>query len=203
MLIQCDICRYVYMGVDGLSSGGRCEVALIAYGEHMRWDDLFADLQAQFDAAVSDQVPFEVTELAEAEIAGTTLADRWRARQGAALQVRLRDGSDREGVVTDATPEWVVLARGRRRILIPRQAVVLAQPLGPSAPESTTVERALGLGHVLRALAQERMEVVVHTVAGAYRGRLARVGGDHCDLAGDGGMVTISWQHLVSVESGT
>ena len=65
----------------------------IPYGEQMRWDDLFADLAAQFDAAAGDQMPIEVAELAEAEIAGTVLADRWRARRGAALQIRLRDGS--------------------------------------------------------------------------------------------------------------
>lgn len=175
----------------------------VGYGEPMRWDDLFADLQAQFEAAEGAQIPIEVAELAEAEIAGTRLADRWRARLGESLQIRLSDGSDREGEVADAAQEWVLLARGGRRMLIPATAVVLVRTLGPSAPEPTAVQRALGLGHVLRALAQERLEVVVHTTAGTYRGRLARVGRDHCDLAGSGGVVTISWAGLVSVESGS
>ena len=173
------------------------------YGEQMRWDDLFADLQAQFDAAADEHVPMQVAELAEAEIATTMLPDRWRARRGERLQVRLRDGSDRDGVVSDAAQDWLVLAGEARRSLIPRTAVVLARPLGPSAPGPTRVERALGLGHVLRALAQERLEVVVHTIAGTYRGRLARVGGDHCDLVDARGVVTIAWSGLLSVDSGT
>lgn len=195
-------CRYVYTG-GGRLSRGTVSRSVDRYGVQMRWDDLFADLQAQFDAAAAQDVTLEVAELAEAEIAGTTIADRWRARRGQTLQMRLRDGSDREGVVADAAQEWVVLARGIRRSLIPRAAVVLAQPLGPSAPGASAVERALSLGHVLRALAQEHLEVLVHTMAGAYRGRLVRVGADHCDVLVAGRTLTISWQGLVSIDSGT
>ena len=172
------------------------------YGVQMRWDDLFADLQAQFRAAEDAEARSRVAEMAETEIARTTLADRWRARRGAELQVRLRDGSDRSGQVADAAQEWFVLARGGRRTLVPAHAVVLARPLGPSAPTPTRIEQALSLGHVLRAMAQEHLEVVMYTVAGVHRGRLVRVGGDHCDLATEAGVFTVSWDGLLSVESG-
>lgn len=173
-----------------------------AYGEQMRWDDLFADLQAQLHAAAETEAQWEVAELAETEIARTTMADRWRARRGQDLQVRLGDGSDRDGTVVDAATEWFVLARGGRRILVPGAAVVLVRPLGPSAPPPGRVERALGLGHVLRAMAHEHLAVGVCTLAGTYRGRLVRVGADHVDVATDGGVVTVAWRALVSVESG-
>lgn len=169
----------------------------------MRWDDLFTDLHAQFRAAEDVEARSRVADLAETEIARTALADRWRARRGASLQVRLRDGSDRSGQVADAAQEWFVLAREGRRVLVPAHAVVLARPLGPSAPAPTRIERSLTLGHVLRAMAQEQLEVLVHTVAGAYRGRLVRVGGDHCDLATEAGVLTVAWDGLLSVESGT
>src|SRR5690625_7666111 len=106
----------------------------------MRWDDLFADLQAQLQAATDVEAHLEVVELAEAEIARTAMADRWRARRGQALHVRLRDGSDRDGTVVDAAQEWFVLARGSRRVLVPAAAVVLARPLGRSE------ERRVGRG---------------------------------------------------------
>src|SRR5690625_1171269 len=169
----------------------------------MRWDDLFTDLQAQLQAAADVEAHLEVVELAEAEIARTTMADRWRARRGQTLHVRLRDGSDRDGTVVDAAQEWFVLARGSRRVLVPAAAVVLARPLGPSAPPPTRVERSLRLGHVLRAMAHEHLDVLVATLAGTYRGRLVRVGADHLDLAAEGGVVTLAWGGLVSVESGT
>jgi len=168
----------------------------------MRWDELFADLQAQFAATATAQAHLEVAELAEAEMAATTLSDRWRAKRRQELWLRLRDGTDRTGTVADVAQEWIVLAAGPRRTLIPRHAVVLARPLGHSAPPPSRVESALGLGHVLRAMAQEQLDVVVHTVAGIYRGRFTRVGGDHCDVVTGSTVATIAWSGLITVESG-
>ena len=118
----------------------------------MRWDALFADLQAQWEAEVRAEGDAEIRELAEAEAAGTAFADRLRARRGAAITVRLADGSDRAGVVTDSAPEWVVLADGERRHFVPISAIAIAWPLAGAAPAAGRVERGLGLGHVLRAL---------------------------------------------------
>lgn len=169
----------------------------------MRWDDLFDDLQAQFLAAERALDEERLAELVEAEFAATSFTDRWRARRGQPLTVRLRDGSDRSGLVADVAVSWVVLAHGERRSLIPRAAVVLAWPLGGAAPEPSAVERALGLGHMLRTLAQDGAPVVLHTLAGAHRGRIVRVGADHCDLATGAGVgaVSVPWDALLSVDS--
>lgn len=167
----------------------------------MQWDDLFADLQAQWDAQVQAEDDALVAELAEAEVAGTRFADRMRARHGERVNVRLADGSDNAGTVTDAAMEWVVLADGDRRHLIPVAAIAAAWPLAGSAPTGGTVERTLGLGHVLRALANDGAPVVVRHRGGEAVGYVVRVGADHLDLQSPAGPLTIPWTGLLRVSS--
>lgn len=171
------------------------------YGVLVRWDALFADLQAQWEAELRAEDDAEIRELAEAEAAGTAFGDRLRARRGAALTVRLADGSDRTGVVTDVAQEWVLLAEGERRHLVPVTAIAIAWPLAGAAPAPSAVERGLGLGHVLRALAGEAQDVVVRTHGGDHTGLLVRVGADHLDLAASTGVLSIPWAALLSVSS--
>ncbi|UFU07602.1 hypothetical protein [Ruania halotolerans] len=168
----------------------------------MRWDDVFADLQAEFDAALRSEDEAEIAELARAEMASTVLADRCRARRGHELTVRVRDGSDRTGIILESNRAWLLIGAGERRVLVPMSAVVLAWPLGGEvAPEPGAVELRMGLGRALRALAQTGSEVAVRTLAGDHRGRLARVGADHCDLVTPQALITVAWAGLMSVES--
>lgn len=167
----------------------------------MSWDEVFAELQAQFEAAEQLDARARILELAEAEAAGVRLVDRLRSCRGEQLWIRVADGSDRTGEVRDVAQAWVVLADGPRRCLIPREAIVLVGPLGGSAPQANLIERSLSLGHVLRALGQQGIPVTVHTLAGAHRGRIARVGADHLDLAQAAGVLTVSWSGLLSVDS--
>ncbi|QOR69704.1 hypothetical protein IM660_13635 [Ruania alkalisoli] len=167
----------------------------------MRWDDVFAELQAQFDAALQADSDAELAELVQAEVAGIEWIDRCRARRGEVLTVRLADGSDRSGTVLEATRSWVRLALGERRCLIPAHAVVAAWPLGPRAPEPGPIEARLGLGHALRALAADGADVMVRSLAGDHRGRLTRVGADHLDMLTAHATVTLTWSGLLSVES--
>lgn len=167
----------------------------------MRWDEVFADLQAQFDAQHEAGIDARIADLAEAEIASTSLADRWCARRGDQLQVRLVDGTDRGGEVVDAAGSWLVLADRGRRVLVPAHAIVWVRGLGSSAPGPGAIARALTIGHVLRALAREQLAVTVHTAAGHHRGRLGRVAADHLDLVSAAGTLAVSYSALISVES--
>ncbi|TDE96087.1 hypothetical protein EXU48_07575 [Occultella glacieicola] len=167
----------------------------------MSWDDLFADLQAQFLAHQRAEQGEVVADLVEAEAATTTFGDRMRAATGRSVTVRLLDGSDRRGVVTDAAPTWFVLAEGERRSLVRLDAVVAAWPLAGVAPAPGRVEQGLRLGHVLRALAADGVPVVVHTLGGMHRGRIVRVGADHLDLATGTAALVLPWTALLSVDS--
>ena len=167
----------------------------------MAWDDVFAELAAEFAAAEREEDEARLGDLVAAELAGTTFADRCRARGGSRLTLRLADGSSRTGTVRDATRAWVMLADGDRRTLVPLSAVVLAWPLHGSAPEPGLVEKRIGLGHALRALAEEQVAVLVRTTAGDHRGRIVRVGADHLDLAAEPGVLSVPWRALLSVDA--
>ena len=166
----------------------------------MAWDEVFAELAAELAAAERDEEEARLGDLVAAEVAGTTFADRCRARRGKPLTVRLTDGSSRTGTVRDATRAWVLLTEGDRRVLVPLSAVVLAWPLRGSAPEPGPVEGRIGLGHALRALAEEQSAVLVRTAAGDHRGRIVRVGADYLDLAAEPNVLTVPWRALLSVD---
>ncbi len=167
----------------------------------MAWDDVFAELAAELAAAERAEDDARLGDLVAAEVAGTTFADRCRARRGGHLTIRLVDGSTRTGLVRDATRAWVMLAEGDRRTLVPLSVVVLAWPLHGSAPEPGPVEARIGLGHALRALAEEQLAVLVRTIAGDHRGRIVRVGADHLDVVAEAGALTVPWRALLSVDS--
>lgn len=173
----------------------------MTYRVPVRWDALFADLQAQLEAEQRTDHDVEIRDLAEAEVAGTRFADRLRALVGGPLTVRLIDGSDWAGMVADAAPEWLLLAQGERRHLVPAAAIALAWPLAGIAPAAGRVESRLGLGSVLRALAAEGQAVMVRTRAGDHNGLLVRVGADHLDVAAAAGVLSVPWSALLSVSS--
>ena len=174
----------------------------------MRWEALFADLQAQWDAARRAEDEARVADLAEVEMGRTFLADRLRARRNDTVTLRLSDGSEVAGLVLDAAPQWLLLRTGPRRCVVPVTAVAAAWPLGAVAPEPGPVERKLGVGHVLRAVAREGAAVRIRSAGLEVRGRIVRVGADHLDVApvppasaGGAFVVSIAFGGLLVVES--
>lgn len=166
----------------------------------MRWESLFDDLENQFAQAARAADDEAVIDLAEAEMAQVPLIDRLRARHGQDVTLRLADGSDIHGSVVDAAVQWLLVADGGRRILVPTAAVAAARSLGHAAPQAPVVERRLRLTHVLRALAREGSAVVVRSTAGDYRGHITRVAADHVDVQTDAdNAVTLALPHVIAV----
>ncbi|WP_324652619.1 DUF2642 domain-containing protein [Georgenia sp. H159] len=166
----------------------------------MRWESLFDDLENQFAQAARAVDDEEVLDLTEAEMAQVPLIDRLRARHGQDVTLRLADGSDVHGTVVDVAVQWLLVADGSRRVLVPAASVVAARSLGHAAPRAPVVERRLRLTHVLRALAREGSAVVVRTTAGDYRGTITRVAADHVDAETDTGTtVTVALAHVLAV----
>lgn len=150
----------------------------------VRWESLFADLEAGLDAARAQDLRDEVAELTRAELAQVRLADRLRAARATGARLVLRDGQTVDGLVVDAAREWVLLAPdGVRRALVPIGAVAAVVGLGPhAAPGPGDSERRLTLGHALRAVARDRTPVRVDAAGVSVAGRLERVGADHVDV---------------------
>lgn len=150
----------------------------------MRWESLFADLEAAAEAEERAAFEAEVADAVRAERSSLELADRIRAQHGAPLACHLVNGETESGQVLDAGPDWLLLGPAPGR-LIPHAAVGSFTGLTRgAAPARGVVARRLGLSIVLRGLCQDRVPVRVRLLGGAdLTGTLDRVTADHADLA--------------------
>lgn len=150
----------------------------------MRWEALFADMEAQLAAAERADVRADVAELVRAERATVRLVDRLRAAVGRRVRIHVLGADVVEGELLDAAEQWVLVGQEReRRVLVPSRAIVVVAGLGNDvAPEPGRVERRLGLGHALRVLARDRAAVLVRSGDVELAGFLGAVGADHVEV---------------------
>lgn len=156
----------------------------------MRWDELFADLEAQFDAATDAQRAAEVSDRTRREAAHLRFLDRLRGSPGADVAVAIRGVGVLAGRLADVGCDWLLLHEdgmsGRREALITLTAVLSVSGLGAQSEISPVgrVASRLDLRYALRALARDRWPVVLGLVDGTLvGGTLDRVGGDFVELA--------------------
>ena len=160
------------------------------YCGRVRWESLFADMEAQLDAASAADLAAEVADLTRAERATVNLADRLRAALGAELTVLVGGAGSGtaptavNGELLEVAAQWLLLGVSGRRALVPLAVVVAVRgvPLRV-APAPGEVARRLGLGSALRALARDRERVHLSLEGTELVGRIERVGADHLDLA--------------------
>ena len=154
----------------------------------MRWNRLFADLDARMENAAAQERAGTVAELVRAEEAGSALVDRLRASSGAHVLVQTWDGGSITGLVAQVAAQWVLLETrvggAPRDVVVPTGAIEAIGGLGPrSAAPREDVTSRLTLAHALRRLARDRVVVDVRTRSGSsYVGRVDRVGSDHLDV---------------------
>jgi hypothetical protein len=153
----------------------------------VRWERLFDDLEAQLEAAQSEELAAEVADRSRREAARLRLVDRLRGNAGTSVTL-VFTGGQVEGRIGRVGADWVLLeAELGADVLVPLAAVLVVHRLGPQSAEPGSegaVTARLGLGHVLRAVARDRAEVTVVLVDGSRRtGRIDRVGADHLELA--------------------
>ena len=153
----------------------------------MRWDDLFADLDAQLEAAQATELAGEISDRTRREQALLGLADRLRASAGATLVVATTAGT-LHGRLLDVADDWLLLAEtGRSELLVSTAQVLGLTGIGARSETPGSggeVARKLDLRWALRGLARSRVGVQVVLLDGsALAGTLDRVGADHVDVA--------------------
>jgi hypothetical protein len=150
----------------------------------VRWDDLFADLESQWEAEQRRELDAEVADRTRRERAVVGLADRLAAAGSRPLAVTVRDGSRLRGKVVDVGDGWFLLGESARPpALVPTAAVTAVTGLAARAVAGT-LGRSFGLGYALRGLSRDRCVVTVVDVAGTTStGTIDAVGADHLDLA--------------------
>ncbi|MFC3687801.1 hypothetical protein [Aquipuribacter hungaricus] len=149
----------------------------------MRWDALFADLEAQLEGEQRAALDAEVAERVRIERQQVTLVDRLRAHVGTALVLDTGRLSVR-GTVREVGADFVLLDdEGGGYAVVPVAALEGVVGLGRAvAPPPGAVLRRLRLTAALRGLVRDRAEVQVLTAGTELRGVPAAVGADHLDL---------------------
>jgi hypothetical protein len=151
----------------------------------MRWDLLFADLEARLAAGEDAELDAEVAERMRAEASSVRLGDRLRAHATRDVLIRLAGGDHARGRVVGVGSDVVVLAGpGPSRCLVPFAAIAVVSGLGAaSLVETSPVRSRLGLRHALRGLGRARLPVRVATAHGEVAGAVQRVAADHVDVS--------------------
>jgi hypothetical protein len=154
----------------------------------MRWQRLFADLQAQFDEEESAVERSEFASRARSEIGAVRLVQRLQGAIGSPLYLTVRGAGRVDGVLTEVGADWLLLdGDSGRQYLVASGAVRAVTGLGrvTAAPEPEGVVRVrLDLRRVLRGLARDRAPVqVVLDDGGVLAGTVDRVGSDYVELA--------------------
>jgi hypothetical protein len=154
----------------------------------VRWDALFADLEAQLDAAHAEERTGEVAERTRREVGRLRLVDRLRAARGREVLARLQGAGALQGRVADVGADWVLLEEpGGGAALVALPSVLVLSGTGTRSEEPGSegeVERRFDLRFALRKLVRDRTVVDVTLVDGTLvTGTLDRVAADHVELA--------------------
>jgi hypothetical protein len=154
----------------------------------VHWDDLFADLEAQFEELGSAELEADVAERIRVEQSRIRLVDRLRASHGGTVAVVVSGcGEPMVGQIDRVGIDWLLLrgTTGETVVCLPAVTSVTgevsARAEDPTVPEA---QIRLGLGHVLRGLSRDRATIALTLRSGnALAGTVERVGIDHLDLA--------------------
>lgn len=156
----------------------------------MRWDDLFADLEAQQRQLERRERELEVAERTRAERGAVELVHRLVAAEGGPLRVRVVGAGWLAATLLDVGQDWLLLDHGGtrasrgREVIVPLTAVGAVEGLPSRLGEHAGGPRRLGLRSVLRALGRDRAVVRVHDREGEHvTGTVDAVLADHLDLA--------------------
>jgi hypothetical protein len=153
----------------------------------MRWDDLFADLEAQLDRDDAAELRAEVADRSRRELAAIALLDRASAHLGTDVQLGVSGVGPVRGRLVDTAEQWLLVEEHPgREVLVPVPACLWVMGLGRAVERQSerSLRRRLGLGSALRSLAQQRVPLhLVLTDATQVTGTIDRVHVDHVDLA--------------------
>lgn len=160
----------------------------------MRWEQLFADLGAQFEELTDAEMMAELPDRQRSAGATLTVVQRCVGAIGAELRVQVRSGRLHTGELRSVGPNWILLGPPRGgEVLVALAAVTSIGGLraATGAPLGAVASR-FDLRLALRGIARDRSPVVLG-VAGAVEGHagvgmelsgtIDRVGADFVELA--------------------
>ncbi|MBM7805761.1 hypothetical protein JOD57_001598 [Geodermatophilus bullaregiensis] len=152
----------------------------------MRWQQLFADLQAEFEEAEAAEERAQLPSRARAETGAVRLAERLGGALGGRVSLRCRGAGEVAGRLTERGPDWLLLEDDAgREVLVALPAVLaVAGLVRTTAAPAPPARAAVDLRRALRGLARDRSAVaLVLDDGGVLTGTVDRVGADFVELA--------------------
>lgn len=154
----------------------------------MRWNELFADLEAQAAALEVAERAAEIAERTRIEVGALAVHDRLAAGVGTTVRVDALGGEARAGTIARVGADWLLLDEGAgRESVIAIAAVRSLAGLGRTSAvpgSGGAVHARLVLRTALRGIARDRSTVRVHLRDGAaLDATLDRVGADFVEVA--------------------
>lgn len=154
----------------------------------MRWEQLFDDLDAAFEAEEAAAERAEAGSRARAAVGALRLADRLRGSGGHELVLECRGAGPVRGRLLDVGVDWVLLRDDQgREVLVALDALEAVAGLGvatAAAEEEGVVGRSWDLRRAVRGLARDRAAVQCRLTGGSVlTGTVDRVGADFLELA--------------------
>lgn len=152
----------------------------------MRWNDLFADLEAQLEFGQWQAVEQDAAELTRGMWAELTLIDRIRAAMGQRVRIVLQDGRTQQLEVKAVGPSWVGGVDDTSSLILAREVIVgvdanLRRAEVPSRP----LQAGPSLAGIYRILSRRRepLQILAKNGSVLAEGTIDRVGKDHLDVA--------------------
>lgn len=154
----------------------------------MRWQALFADLEAQYDAAQAAELAAEVADRTRREAARLRLTDRLAGAVGGEVTVDIWGAGAVRGRLTCAGVDWLLVEEPTgAEVLVPEEAVTSVRGLtawSQSPGSQGVVLGKLDLRYALRGVARNRAALSVVLRDGAVlTGTIDRVGLDFLEIA--------------------
>ena len=153
----------------------------------MRWDEVLADLDGQFDAALALELADEVGDRSRREVAALSLRQRLLGADGHLLEVMTTAGRW-NGRLARVGRDWLLLEASDKRnpaedTVVALSAVLWVTGLGRESGLDGALSQRLDLPHALRRLARDRLPVtLVLTGATSVQCYLGRVGSDFIEV---------------------
>lgn len=153
----------------------------------MRWQQLFADLEARFEAEQEAAERAETSSRARHELGTVRFVDRLGGAVGSRVVLLCRGAGQISGTLSEVGSDWLLLDDAGRELLVATSAVRAVSGLGrrtAAAEGAGSVAVRLDLRRALRGLARDRATVhVVLDEGTSLHGTIDRVGADYVELA--------------------
>lgn len=151
----------------------------------MRWEALFADLEAQMGAAQTAEFTAAIAEASRLEASRVEFAERLRAHRGQELGLQMAGGQRLLVRLGAVGADWLAGAAPPHSVLVPLTSLLAVDGMRPAAArgEPSASRRRLSITAPLRRLARDREPISVFGTQGPLAsGLISAVGRDFVEI---------------------